>query len=181
MGTVHASSILNDKLYIGTNQGLFFKKLNTSDDFKLIKNTEGQVWSLTLIDGILFCGHNNGTYTIDKEQAKNNDLLLQGNYVGLSILEKKKGNWQFKNKIEGFNYSSRFFEIINDDQIIVNHEYKGIFLLEIDPDFSKISKLDKKGPSNYGSSIVSYKNNVIYGSKNGAFRYDLVDREFKKD
>ena len=197
LGTVHASSILNDKLYIGTNQGLFFKKLNTSDDFKLIKNTEGQVWSLTLIDGILFCGHNNGTFVINngvgeqisnypgtwniKKIGKNNDLLLQGNYVGLSILEKKKGNWQFKNKIEGFNYSSRFFEIINDDQIIVNHEYKGIFLLEIDPDFSKISKLDKKGPSNYGSSIVSYKNNVIYGSKNGAFRYDLVDREFKKD
>ena len=66
--------------------------------------------------------------------------MLQGNYSGLSVLEKKEDQWQFRNKIDGFDIPSRFFEFMNDDQIIVNHEYKGILTLDIDRDFKKVLK-----------------------------------------
>jgi ligand-binding sensor domain-containing protein len=54
LGTVYASKVYNNFLYIGTNQGLFYKKNNSNEAFKLITNTSGQVWSLEEIDGLLF-------------------------------------------------------------------------------------------------------------------------------
>ena len=37
LGSVHASIIHNNNLYLGTNQGLFFKELNKGDEFQFIK------------------------------------------------------------------------------------------------------------------------------------------------
>jgi len=106
LGSVYASKIFKERLYLGTNQGLYFRRLNTTDDFKFIEKTNGQVWSLIEINNTLFCGHNNGTFIIENEKAKqisdfpgtwdikeianNKNLLLQGNYAGLSVLEKKR-------------------------------------------------------------------------------------------
>lgn len=70
-GTVYSSLIYNNKIYLGTNQGLFsspwvggkgqdFKPFN----FKLIPHSQGQVWDLSLIDGQLLCGHNDGTFSV---------------------------------------------------------------------------------------------------------------------
>ena len=69
IGTVYASIIFDNYLYLGTNQGLFFKRLNSRSDFKFINNTKGQVWCLKKIENTLFCGHNKGTYIVDKDVA----------------------------------------------------------------------------------------------------------------
>ena len=67
-GTVYSSIIHNNKIYIGTNQGLFYSdwginnSLFQSFDFKLIPGSQGQVWDLTLFDGELLCGHNDGAF-----------------------------------------------------------------------------------------------------------------------
>ena len=155
LGTVYTSIIHNEDLYLGTNQGLFKKTIDSQEDFKFIENTQGQVWNLEVIDDILFCGHNMGTFIINgftatkiskvqgtwsvkKIDAKPN-LLLQGNYDGLHILKKENGQWVYSNKIEGFNISSRFFELI-DNRVFVNHEYKGIFKVDVDDKFTKVIK-----------------------------------------
>ena len=60
-GTVYSSIIFNNKIYLGTNQGLFYsdwiadgnKQLFQSFDFKLIPGSQGQVWELSLQDGKL--------------------------------------------------------------------------------------------------------------------------------
>ena len=62
--------MFKNNLYIGTNQGLFYKKYNSNDSFKLIEITSGQVWSLIEIDDTLFCGHNNGTYVVFNGSAQ---------------------------------------------------------------------------------------------------------------
>ena len=54
LGVVYASKVFGDNLYLGTNQGLFYKKMHKEEDFKLIDGTNGQVWSLDLIHGSLF-------------------------------------------------------------------------------------------------------------------------------
>ncbi|MDF1518748.1 MAG: two-component regulator propeller domain-containing protein, partial [Lutibacter sp.] len=104
LGTVYASVIYNNNLYLGTNQGLFYKNSNSNEDFKFVPGTNGQVWCLKVIDGKLFCGHNIGTFIVNDNVAKliadkmgtwdikyinnNKNLLLQGNYDGLFVLEK---------------------------------------------------------------------------------------------
>src|ERR1700748_1956069 len=72
-GTVYSSIIYNNKIYLGTNQGLFYsdwvdnrdKRLFQSFNFKLIPGSQGQVWELSLQDGRLLCGHNTGTFQVN--------------------------------------------------------------------------------------------------------------------
>ncbi|MGB0788865.1 MAG: hypothetical protein ACPGQR_04955, partial [Marinirhabdus sp.] len=146
LGTVYAAAQFRDNLYLGTNQGLFVREMASKQDFKLIANTQGQVWNLKKIDGQLFCGHNSGTFLIEGHNALKtaevagtwdikkiegrDDLLLQGNYTGLYVLKNTNGSWELRNKLEGFDISSRYFEITAaQDKIIVNHEYKGVYEL----------------------------------------------------
>jgi ligand-binding sensor domain-containing protein len=83
----------NGNLYVGTNQGLFYKKYQTSDEFKFISGTKGQVWSLFEQEGTL-CAVTSGTFVVKtplqkiyfRLQERGNlrpfpikeDLLLQG-------------------------------------------------------------------------------------------------------
>ena len=198
LGTVYASAVYRDKLYLGTNQGLFFKPFNSPDDFTFIKETQGQVWSLDVINDALFCGHNLGTYIINDDTATKissiqgtwsikpikgrTDILLQGNYNGLNILEKKGTTWSFKNKIENFNISSRYFELHNTNEIFVNHEYKGLFRISIDSDFSEAISIDKMNVSQESKSgIVLYNNQLFYANQEGVYKYDTSSKEFTKD
>jgi hypothetical protein len=39
---------------------------------------------------------------------------------------KINNQWTFRNKIAGFDYSSKYFEIMNNLNVFVSHEYKGL-------------------------------------------------------
>ena len=197
VGSIYASTIKDGLLYLGTNQGLFYKPLNTSRDFELIKGTQGQVWSLEVIDGLLFCGHHNGTLIIDGDKAKNivsvegtwkvgripdrPQLLMQGNYDGIYILEQSTEGWKLRNKIQGFENSSRYFEILGQN-IFVNHEYRGIFRIEVDQDFREATSVTidttVRG-SNTG--IIKYDGNLLYAYKQGVLKYNMDSDSFVKD
>ena len=199
IGTIYASKVYKDYMYVGTNQGLFFKPYNSSVDFKNIETIQEAVWSLTEIDGTLFCGHDTGTSIVNEATSikidginqgtwglkpiyKNKDFILQGNYNGLYVLNKVNGTWTLRNKIEGFDLSSRFFEVY-DSAIFVSHEYKGVFKLKIDSDFRKVTNLAKvpEIDKELHSSMVSYKNNLLLGFKEGVFKYDTKHEKFVKD
>ncbi|WP_373942830.1 hypothetical protein OEG92_06995 [Polaribacter sejongensis] len=196
LGTIYTSLFFDNQLYLGTNQGLFFKDKNLK--FKLIENTEGQVWFLKEIEGNLFCGHDKGTFVIKnkkiisaitkelgtwniKEVPSNKDILIQGGYDGLSILEKDNGSWHFKNKIDGFDISSRFYEFYND-KLYVNHELKGFYELEIDESYTKVLKKRKINipQIGYGSNVFSFGNDLFYSSSVGIYKKQ-TDGSFKVD
>ncbi|MEQ5792742.1 hypothetical protein J4E06_16875 [Muricauda sp. NFXS6] len=197
VGTTYAAAIKDNILYLGTNQGLFYKEMGGDADFKLIEGTQGQVWSLQEIEGTLFCCHHSGTYKIEGRNAKkitsvegawkinpisvDENLLLQGNYDGLYVLEKIGDDWKLRNKIEGFENSSRFFEILGN-KVFVNHEYKGIFKLDVDSTFNKVNRISMdtliKGSE---SGIIKYQNNLFYAYKKGVFKYRQNSDSFVRD
>ncbi|WP_298287330.1 two-component regulator propeller domain-containing protein [uncultured Lutibacter sp.] len=199
LGSVYTSVIFNDYLYLGTNQGLFYKKLNSNTTFNFIKGTNGQVWSLAIYDNTLFCGHDIGTYIIKNNQAKlisdvqgtwdikpiptQENLLIQGNYNGLNILEKVNDSWRFKNKITGFDISSKFFVFSETHQLFVSHEYKGVFKLVIDKKFEKVVEINEETSVTKGlkSGLVSYDNNLYYSSEKGVFKYSKDKHFFELD
>nr|WP_315240249.1 triple tyrosine motif-containing protein [uncultured Flavobacterium sp.] len=199
LGTVYASIAHNGILYVGTNQGLFCKKYQSTGDFDFVNGTKGQVWSLFEYDNTLFCGHDSGTFIVENTSAKNifrssgtwkfeavpnnKNILLQGNYYGISVLEKANNQWQFKNKIEGFNYSSRYFEIAPDMEVYVSHEYKGIFRFKPDYSFSKAKDFyayssPKKGKN---AGLTKFNNAIYYAYKDGIFKLNSVTKQFEKD
>lgn len=198
LGSVYTSAIFNDFLYLGTNQGLFYKRLNTNDSFKKIKTLQGQVWFLEVINNKLFCGHDLGTFIIENNEAeqvsdvqgtwiirqiKNKEnLLLQGNYDGLNVLERKDKNWVFRNKIEGFNISSRFIEFFGNNKIMISHEYKGVYEVTISDDYTKATKVkDNSLEKGLHSSIIKYNDDIIYAYKKGVFKYDYKQGKFNRD
>lgn len=199
LGTIYTSKLYNGKLYIGTNQGLFYKEYQTDNEFKFINGTKGQVWSLFEYDGTLFCGHDSGTFIVDDGAARNifpksgtwkleivpnqKDLLLQGNYYGISVLEKVHNLWRFRNKIKGFDYSARYLEITNSLEVYVSHEYKGVFRLQLD---NKLLKTDgfttyvtpQKGKN---ASLIKFNNAIYYAYKEGIFKLNAKTKQFEKD
>ncbi|NRD21271.1 LuxR family transcriptional regulator [Winogradskyella eckloniae] len=198
LGTVYTSAKVNEVIYLGTNHGLFYKLIDSKEKFKFVEGTEGQVWNLSVINDTLFCGHDSGTFIIEgfsaskvsselgtwiiKEIDSAPNLLIQGNYRGLNILEKINNQWRHRNKIAGFNISSRYIEFISSNELLVSHEHKGVYKIKIDDAFRRITNL-KELPVNKGvkSSIVRYNEKVLYGFKEGVFEYDDKKELFQKD
>ena len=198
LGTVYSSVLHNGLLYVGTNQGLFCKPYNSSADFKFVPGTKGQVWTLFLHDGTLFCGHDYGTYIIDGTLATsiysgigtwkfephptNRNLVIQGNYLGLSVLEKTASGWKYRNKIAGFDNSSRFFAVRKTNEIYVSHEYKGIYRVVVDRDFISAKKVIayKEPAKGKNVSIATFNNQVYFASKEGIFMLNDKTKKFER-
>ena len=199
LGTVYATKLYNDILYIGTNQGLFYKKYNSNDSFKFIENTNGQVWSLIEIDGTLFCGHNNGTYIVKdanvikirdtsgswtfRKLSNDSSDILEGSYYGLKVLSKQNNSWVVKNNVSGFDISSRFFEISNNGKIIVSHGYNGVYKLSVSSDFKNIIdyELDSIAVKGGNTSLSKFDNNIYYNYEKGMLKYNSLTNNFSKD
>ncbi|MEE9349145.1 MAG: triple tyrosine motif-containing protein [Flavobacteriaceae bacterium] len=199
LGTVYCSIVYKNYLYLGTNQGLFYKKNNSTELFRIISNTEGQVWSLVDYKEQLFCGHNSGVFIVNKSKAqlissvngvwdlktlpKVEDELLLGTYNGLVTIHKKNGEWKLKNRIKGFDVSSRSLEFTTGNTLWVNHEYKGLYKLTLDENFENVKTivLDTVFSKTNNSSIALFNNELFYASKKGVFKYKSKKNEFIKD
>lgn len=197
IGTVYSSITFDGNLYLGTNQGLFYKQKDSNSDFKLIENTQGQVWSLDIINNSLFCGHDSGTFLIENNKSTlvfnkqgtwklkeiDDTNIIQGCYDGLYILEKKNNSWGLKNKVAGFSNSSRDFVNYDQNKFFVNHEYKGVFKLTLDKEYKKVVSISKEESLAKGlhSCLISYQDKILYSSKNGVFLYDKKEDVFVKD
>src|SRR5690606_31977605 len=184
IGLVYAALNHNGQLYLGTNQGLFSRNTDGTDDFRLVRGTQGQVWSLQLVHGTIFCGHHNGTFVVEGDRAElvsdfrgswgvkalgpTDGLILQGNYNGLSILERSNGQWSLRNTLEGFGISSRFFEI-DSLRVVVDHEQKGLYQLELDPGLRKIVKMDNIPPIGHSSNLFRFMDRLYYKTHTGIY------------
>ncbi len=206
IGTGYASAKYGDYIYLGTNQGLFYIKLKdfakptkTKSDFKLIKGTEGQVWNLTVIDNTLFCGHNNGAYQIQNDKAikisstsgtwnfikiKNTGNILLGTYNGLLVVENREGLWHFRNKIRGFNESSRFVQYDQLGNIWVSQTYKGIFRIKTDNSCFNVVDIkqfnSKNGlPSDQSNLLFKIQSEILIASIKGIYSYNYKSNQFE--
>ncbi|WP_299276862.1 LuxR C-terminal-related transcriptional regulator [uncultured Psychroserpens sp.] len=199
LGAVHAAKVYRNKLYLGTNQGLFVKLLDVLEEFELVDGTKGQVWSLEVYDDTLFCGHDLGTFIINDDGMKqifdvagtwgikqiphNENLLLKGSYNGLSILEKVNDDWQLRNKIDGFDISSKFFELLDRNHILVSHEYKGVYKLDVNSGYEEVLEVKKDTTVNKGlhASLLRFNSDILYAYKDGIYAFDSSEDLFKKD
>lgn len=196
----YASIIHDDILYVGTNQGLYAAKtdqLRNSRDideiFTLIDGTEGQVWSLKIVDNILLCGHNFGSFQIDGFDARRisdrrgfwsfvkhphfDDLIIAGTYSGLVRLEKRGENWFFLDEIEGFWESSRDLYLDHKNYLWISHGYKGLFKLEATDDFSMVQEVhffrDEAGlPFELPFNILDINGQMFVSTHSGIFKFD---------
>lgn len=209
-GTVYSSLIVKNKIYLGTNQGLFASpswvplngNLYNSFDFKLIPNSQGQVWDLSLVDDQLICGHNEGTFIVNgdtmekissinggwtiKKLHSNPNYLIQGTYTGLVIFVKDDhGKWKFSHKISNFAEPSRYVEQDAKGDIWISHAYKGLYRITLSDDLKKATNIkyfdEKNGlPSSFNINIFNVENKIIFSSDAGFLLYDELSNRFTK-
>ncbi|MCX2481391.1 triple tyrosine motif-containing protein [Pedobacter sp. MC2016-15] len=209
LGTVYSSLIDQGNIYLGTNQGLFYSPWSSakgnrfnSFDFKLIPGSQGQVWDLSLVDGQLLCGHNEGTFRVTgasmekistvnggwtmKKLNSNPDYLIQGTYTGLVLFKKDAaGLWKYFSKVDDFWEPSRYVEQDAHGDIWVSHAYKGIYRLTLSSDFKKVVKTrryDAKNglPSDFNINIFMLENKPVFSSDAGFMLYDELSDRFSK-
>jgi len=198
-GAGYTSILYNNTLYLGTNQGLYtasFPSVYSSfpPQLQLVKGMQGQVWSLTEIDGTLFCGNDNGAYIISKNQIekipyltgtwsfknfiKHKDWIIGCSYKGLFVLKKNNNLWQFSHFIKGnFAESSPMFEEDKDETIWFSHWLKGMFRLTLNAAKDSITNVklyNKLGfPTNQNNTVFKINNELVFSSESGFYIHNV--------
>ncbi|SBV98025.1 triple tyrosine motif-containing protein [uncultured Dysgonomonas sp.] len=199
IGTGYCSALYRNEFYLGTNQGLY--KSEPDGTCRLIKGSEGQIWSMLEYDNSLFCSGDNGIMVIDATGtykinipgiwethpiAPDKDKLIAGSYFGLDIIEKKNGRWVPSHRVENFNNSSRGF--IEDDENphsfwLVNDKQK-VEKITFDSVFYGITNRKEYtlGNSRTSENLFFRKvdNNLIICGLDGIYQYSRITDSFDK-
>ena len=178
IGAVYCGAVFDQKLYLGTNQGLY-----VSDDsppyerFSLISGTQGQTWDCKVIDDHLFVGHNSGTFGIKGnniqlismigggfnivQNPRIKHSLLQSTYSYFVIYSKdSNGQWKIKQTLPGFTNLIRYIEFDQEGELWASHMHKAIYRI---------------GLNNLQDSITDY----TYYGLNSVFQQDKNVQVFK--
>jgi ligand-binding sensor domain-containing protein len=199
LGTIYDSKIHEGRIYIASNQGVFVKNHSSrKSDYQLIPNTAGQAWNLDLIDERLYCSHDDGLFLIEGRTAEsvfsstgvwkvkwiNNldkEAIILGTYNGLYTMDTEPESQDYQiQKIEGFNISSRDFEFF-ENSFFVNHEYKGVFQLQVNKSLDSIIHLkQRKDIIKTPKSDIALINpdELFFSNEFGIYKYNTDTDEF---
>ena len=203
-GTGYDGFLDHGRLYLGTNNGLYFKDIanRSLQDFQFVKNTEGQVYTINKVKNHLLLGHHNGAFQLNRNEAHQfSDILgawtflrlkdrpeyiIEGTYKGLLLHKEINGKMVFQHKIKGFSESSRVMEQGEDGHIWMTHGYKGIYRLELNKDLDSVSSVRYYGqdsglPSNLLINVFRIRNRLIFTTQNKIYRYDKRADKFVLD
>ncbi len=206
-GTAYAASILNNQLYLGTATGIYQQNWQAyynplqENNFKLVKGSEGQVWSLNQIENRLLVGHNEGGFVLRDNQlkrlssslgnwtflhlSKHPNYLVAGTYEGLELYQKNGVDWTFVRKYEGFKESCRLMEQDNAGNIWIAHPYRGIYKIELSADLVSLTVSlygEKDGlPSDNLNHVSMVNGEVIFTGETGVFKYNAAQNRFVHD
>jgi hypothetical protein len=203
-GAVYGGALWNDKLFIGTNQGVFYistddlKKPGALANTKLINGTQGQVWALKVLDGKLYCCHNKGlkmiqsnlsvvdmfnlntgVYNVSEIKYKDKDLLFLSTYKSLKIADPAT------NKI----YDPRQISepIINADvdhigNVWLEHFNRGIYRCKLNDDLSGFQTFsyyggNSKGDLPYKMKMFKVGGRIVLLGNNKFYTYDDISNK----
>ncbi|MBK7213064.1 MAG: hypothetical protein IPH88_07170 [Bacteroidales bacterium] len=195
LGSVYSAALFENKLYIGTNRGVFRYNAGEGYEFDgLIDKSQGQVWQLKVVDGALLCGHNNGTFRIEpdgmhrisdvnggfsiqKLYKNGKEYLIQSTYTSLVIYYKVNNNWQLSHQVKGFLDPCRFLETDHLGNVWVSHSVKGLFRLQLNEELDSVVQIQSFGkkdglPSDYAIGVFKVANRVVFTTGSKLYTWD---------
>lgn len=204
-GACYTSVVHGGWLYTGTNQGLYVCPFRpgkhqeyTDYTFRRIPGTDGQVWSLQVIDGKLLCGHNFGTFLIKDDKIEKvlshregswtfivprnqPDLLIAGKYDGLELYRKEGSSWTLWKPVVGFKESARFIEEDEFGNLWIAHGLKGIFRVTLNRTRDTVLSVklydESAGFPVKNISLAKVRGQILFIAPDRIFKYNaLTDR-----
>ena len=103
----------------------------------------------------------------------------------MCLLEKQGNNWIIKNKIKGFDESSR--DIIADDEpntYWICHGYKGVYKVHLNADYSRVDVVDRFTNKNgfkspYNINVFRWKGKIVFTTNTGIYIYNNQTNKFE--
>jgi ligand-binding sensor domain-containing protein len=202
----NAVSIFDNKLFIGTSNGLYSVLLNPAltdistnkGVFTEVKDTKGQIWSLRDINHHLLVGHEDGALVVNNNQAKpitgrsgawrfvpvpaSTDIIA-GTYTGLQLIKNNGDDFKADEKLEGIYESLPAVVLDNDKVIWASHPYRGVFKIQLSPDRKKIIRYTQYTaqnglPSVLNNHVYFIKNKVLVATEGGVYEYNAGKNKF---
>lgn len=203
-GKGFSSLYLNDKLYLGTSQGLFSMDYpsSTATEPTPISGIDGSVWSLSEFDGEVFCccdkglfvlTHNgaqriagsSGTWNIKRLRTHPN-ILFGGSYDGFFTLRKVDGHWTNYTKVKGYTENVASFEDDADGSIWLCHWMNGLFRLSLNQQLDSIVKVEHFGaqrgfPAPRNNKLCSVDGRMVVSSEYSFYSYNSSTDRMEMD
>ncbi len=204
-GTGYAAAAFGNKLYFGTNTGLYgiprqgYYPPKLKNRFTKVANAEGQVWGLNVVDGNLLAGLHEGAYVVNDYSASRISsltgvwkfielepgLALAGHYDGLALFRKNAEGWTFDGILEGMDESSRIITKDEEGRIWMSHPYRGVYQLFINPAEKKVSYFfydESKGlPSKQKNYVFTLAGHAFVATEKGVYRFEEGENRFVPD
>lgn len=189
IGAIYSTAIIGDKMYFGTNQGLFVR--SGSERPRLVPETQGQVWDCKVIDGKLWVGHNQGTFIINNDKAQlisnfsggaslkkdnNKENYIQGTYTGLVNYTQTAKNKFISERINGFVDLVRYLEIDHLGNIWASHMHLGVFKIVTNDQRDSVTDSHYYGVETFGQNhsihVFKVENRIVLTTGSDLFTYD---------
>ena len=194
VGAVYSAAILNNKIYLGTNQGLYCKALDEPDEnFTLIPQSEGQVWSCRIFNGKLIVGHNSGTFEVTDQGLKRiSDIsgafattpdpkmpgfLLQSTYSDIVALDFSGSEPHWSRNLKNFNDLIQFIEVDLYGNIWAGHMHRGIYRLKLSESRDTVIQTTYYGEhspfkKDHGVHPFKIEDRIVFTSGEKLFTFD---------
>lgn len=184
---------INDRLYVGTNQGLysysFADKKITPD-----KNIRSQIWHIDAIDNQILVGggtlsarlssgrpvnvNTDSSTDIKKGLIHNHEVLIESSYYVLRVyLRGDDGEWHYSHDIDGFGAPVRQIEIDSDGSVWCSHLAQGVIRLELSPDLHTVESIDNfrhtyPEKTKATSFVMKIRGQIVLSDGDSLYTYD---------
>lgn len=200
VGAVYCSYSDGNRLYIGTNQGLYTADLDEEKnlhDMRRIPRIEGNVWYIDNFDGQILCGTNGETWELSRSGASpvhssniggtcmaagkihGQDILVQGTYTELCIFMRRNGRWEYSHRIEGFVQPISSIGIDYLGNTWAAHNEEGMYRIRLDRSLNRIETLDyypslRTGGDGTRLSVCSFEGRIVFADGESFYIYDDI-------
>ncbi|SNR30596.1 regulatory protein, luxR family [Lutibacter agarilyticus] len=111
------------------------------------------------------------------------NLVISGDYRGISLFSNNKDNWSTIRKVEGLEESSRIMEFENDSTLWMTHISKGAFRIEFNSNLKIQKKIQNFGknnglPSNIMIDVYSLNNKLVITTEKGIYDFNESSKTF---
>lgn len=192
IGAVYSAAVYQNQLFLGTNQGVYSRPNDQPDEpFRLVPETQGQVWDCKVFDDRLFISHNKGTFVLSKNQLREisnhsggfslteNPLvpgqLVQSTYSNLIFYQKTNDQWKVDHILYSFNDLIRYIEVDHLGNFWAGHMYRGIFRLKFD---SRDSLAEQRYygqqvfGKDHGIHVFKVENRIVFTTGEKLYTFD---------
>ncbi|WP_417942692.1 triple tyrosine motif-containing protein [Flavobacterium sp. RS13.1] len=204
IGTVYASVLYQNKLYVATNQGLFYHSWNipfTDQPFNRVEGTIAQAWNIQVINNVLLCSGNNGALVIENNKVSkvldtrgyfglkqipgHPEYAIGENYNGFSIFKIGSDSAEFINQVQGFDETTSTFEVELDNDYVWFRKSPYLYQMKLSDDLKKFESIKKHtqiSVVNKGIESLQLINDKVYfQTKNHFYRFSKDQDDFFED